>query len=230
MPLADGTTEEPPNIPGYGPDAQLLRLWCSMMPDGNGRVYVVPFNDQHIESGDIPACREFDTWMTSSVCLDALREKSTATDGLDEQQVSARVGASSLEDRPTTLDISGLPADMTQDDFIEILDREEASGLYDFIWMPLGKPDERRTAIVNMTRHEDAEVLITRLRNRNWWGDADTQYCEVAWSNPVQGFDELRRICRDMPENSQEIKESMQPKVFEHGFPMTLQEFDSRSA
>jgi len=126
---------------------------------------------------------------------------------------------------PTTLSISGLPQELTQDGFLEVLDREEFSGFYDFVFLPPAAASDKgtRNAIVNMTKHEYALALAARLHGKTSWGVGDgCDSCEVSWSLPLQGLSELIQVYRDSPESSPDVEAHLRPQLFSKGWPVPL--------
>lgn len=120
---------------------------------------------------------------------------------------------------PTTLVISNLPATLTQEDLLEHLDREEFSGFYDFVYLPLEEnATSNRHAIVNFTVHEKSVSLAVKLTGRTRWGSRDSANpCVVSWSMELQGLDDLVRAFQNTPEDGR-------PEVFKDGWPVAFPE------
>jgi hypothetical protein len=125
---------------------------------------------------------------------------------------------------PTTLMLSELPDDLTQEDFIEILDKEDFSGFYDFVTLPSraesGSERNFRYALVNCTRHEHALSLSGKMHGKTTWGASVSSHgCQVSWSQPMQGVSELIEHYRSDPSNSEDTPEEKRPAYFSEGWP-----------
>jgi hypothetical protein len=125
---------------------------------------------------------------------------------------------------PTTLMLSNLPLDLTQEDLIEILDREEFSGFYDFVFFPgIDIASQSRHAIVNLTEHKHGLDLAARFHGKSAWGVGDAECsCDVSWFLPVQGLSDLIRVYRDAPENHPDAPEECRPQIFSGGWPVSF--------
>lgn len=122
---------------------------------------------------------------------------------------------------PTTVILSNLPEDLIQEDLIEILDKEDFSGFYDFLYLP-SEPDCDRNsgyAIVNLTRHEYGLALSALLQGRTSWCGTTTSECQVTWSIPLQGVVELIKHYRNHPANHDNVPEDRRPTFFASGWP-----------
>mmetsp|Transcript_22195 Transcript_22195/g.39093 ORF Transcript_22195/g.39093 Transcript_22195/m.39093 type:complete len:361 (+) Transcript_22195:227-1309(+) len=120
---------------------------------------------------------------------------------------------------PTTLTISNLPEDFTQEDMIEILDKEGFSGFYDFVFLPPSDADAGKDsafAIVNLTHHAYGLALAARLHGRPHCGG------QVSWSLPLQGLTALEEHYSKHPANSDEVPSELRPTLFTGGFPKPL--------
>jgi len=205
VPVADGTVDcLPDDLNLLQATGSLIKLWCWVQPDGNGGMFVVPCTDRADEGPEF---------------LEAAA--SMMTSKLPEWSAGPYWPFNSA---PTTLEITSLPEDLTQEDFLEILDREEASGLYDFVFMPSisATASGSRFAVVNCTSNDHAETLVEKLRTRTFRGiDGCRQQCEVSWAS-VQGLDEMVEICRDAPENNEETLEQLRPQLFSKGWPVSM--------
>lgn len=125
---------------------------------------------------------------------------------------------------PTTLMLSHLPMELTQEDLLEVLDREEYSGLYDFVFLPEVDATSRcRYAVVNLTKHEHSLQLADRLNGKTTWGVGDSEYeCQVTWYPTVQGLSELIRVYRDAAENCPDMPEECRPQLFSEGWQVSF--------
>lgn len=125
---------------------------------------------------------------------------------------------------PTTLMLSNLPVEMMQEDLLEILDREELSGKYDFVFFPgIDATARSRHALLNATDHEHGREIAGLLHGKSAWGVADAELgCEVTWYLPVQGLSDLIRVYRDAPENHPDVPEEFRPQLFSGGWPVAF--------
>jgi hypothetical protein len=135
-----------------------------------------------------------------------------------------------LKAPPSTLILSHLPIELTLEDLLEVLDREEFSGLYDFVFLPgVDAASRSRYAIVNLTKHEHGLELAARLHGKSDWGIAVGECtCEVTWYPRVQGLSELIRVYRDAPENQPEVPEGCRPQIFSEGWPVSFPPHESQ--
>lgn len=122
---------------------------------------------------------------------------------------------------PTTLVLNHLPDDLLQEDLIEILDKEDFSGFYDFLYLPADLESGRNLgyAIVNLTRHEYGLALAASIHGRTSWCGASTSACQVSWSLPVQGLKQLLEHYRNHPANHESVPEDKRPTYFCGGWP-----------
>lgn len=94
---------------------------------------------------------------------------------------------------PTSLNLSGLPAELTQEDLLEVLDKRGFSGFYDFVFVPTDAQTRRGLgyAVVNLTRHAYGLSLAAQMHGFKAWGISDSAGpCEVEWSATAQGLEE----------------------------------------
>jgi len=122
---------------------------------------------------------------------------------------------------PTTLILSNLPTDLTQEDFIEILDKEGYSGFYDFAYLP-SDADHKHTkgyAIVNLTRHEYGLALSALMHDRTSWCGAESGECQVTWSIPLQGISQIKAHFKDHEACQDSVPEELRPTFFSGGWP-----------
>jgi hypothetical protein len=123
---------------------------------------------------------------------------------------------------PTTLMLSSLPDDLCQEDFIELLDKDDFSGFYDFVCLPTEVGSDRNLsyAIVNCTRHEHALSLAAKMQGKTSWGASrSSRECQVSWSLPLQGVSELIEHYRYHPSNSENVPSEKRPAYFSEGWP-----------
>lgn len=119
---------------------------------------------------------------------------------------------------PTTLTISNLPEDFTQEDMTEILDKEGFSGFYDFVFLPSDPNTGKHStiAIVNLTHHAYGLALAARLHGRSHCGG------QVSWSLPLQGLKALEEHYSNHPANNDDVPFELRPMLFKGGFPRPL--------
>jgi hypothetical protein len=217
VPCAEGWTEEPPDLNEDG--AQLARLWCWVQETSAGR-YVVPCTDKDANNIYQPevAIPPASFVMATSLPEDwqpELPEGSYVPEWTPGPYWPFNVV-------PTTLLLSNLPDALTQEDLLEVLDREEFSGLYDFVFLPeiSSKPSERH-ALVNVTQYEHGIAIAARLHGKSAWGIGDEmRECNVTWSLAAQGLADLVHVYRDAPENQADISDELRPMLFSKGFPV----------
>jgi hypothetical protein len=195
VPIADGEADQPPFVEGLEAEGTFMKLWCWAQPQGAaGQTTVVPCTDKG------------QTAPTNNA------EASDAQKSPCKTDVAAKGGGYVPEwssgpywpfnASPTTLLIQNLSLELTQEDLLEVLDREESSGFYDFVYL---RPSENskseailQEAIVNVTQHKHGLQLAARLHGRRFWGVNDDRSCKVTWSF-VQGLDNLVQVYRDAP-------------------------------
>mmetsp|Transcript_130102 Transcript_130102/g.324349 ORF Transcript_130102/g.324349 Transcript_130102/m.324349 type:complete len:374 (+) Transcript_130102:114-1235(+) len=215
IPCADGSSNEMPDPRAIPDDSRLVKLWCWAQPNGQGGMMVVPCTGKEAEvrAEDAPAAE--------SACAPVPPTSDTCI-GMPQWPEGPYYP---LNAAPTTLSISCLPKDLTQEELLEVLDREEFSGFYDFVFLPeKSEPcQSERHALINLVRHEYALTLASRLQGRTFWGVGDrTRSCEVTWSQPVQGLEALIQVYRDAPENHANVEEHLRPQLFSKGWPVPM--------
>jgi len=217
IPCADGSSDEMPDRHAMSDDSSLVKLWCWAQPDGQGGMMVVPCTGKGAE-----ICGE-GTQASRAEC--ACAPEPPAADTCIGMTQRSEGPYYPFNTRPTTLSISGLPKELTHEELLEVLDREEFSGFYDFVFLPEATETSQgeRCALVNLTRHEYALALAARLQGKTSWGVGDrTRSCEVAWSQPIQGLEELIQVYRDAPENHANVEEHLRPQLFSKGWPVPM--------
>lgn len=122
---------------------------------------------------------------------------------------------------PTTLVLSNLPSDLLQEDLIEILDKENFNGFYDFVHLPMDDEGNLNSgyAIVNLTRHEYGLSLSALMHGRTSWCGTSSSPCQATWSIPLQGRKQLIEHYRDHPSNRDSVPCDMRPQFFSGGWP-----------
>jgi hypothetical protein len=206
----------------------MMMLWCWLQPEvPAGRLRVVPCTTMdYCHPGDLSMssadylCEQFapsgaKPELAPECC--ALSVVSDEDFAPPEPPAGSHVpawanGAAFASDRkPTTLLLSNLPARLEQDDLVEMLDRLEFSGFYDFVFL-LPKEGGRRSAVVNLTRHTWALRLAAWIHGKSAWGEgvSDGASCEAAWSTADQGVDALVLRYRDAA-TDEEVPEEERP-------------------
>lgn len=189
LPVAEGSAQILPS------DRSLIKLWSWVQDDGQGGRLVLPSTER---VGEGPSLQEVAAPLLAS----------------QAQEPSCCIGSG-----PTTLRVADLPEEITQDDFLEILDREEASGLYNFVFLssstilPFGP---RRAAVVNCISAACAQSLAEKLSARTFWGAGSRRSCEVSWFG-VQGIGGLVEYFQGYSQQSGE--DDVQPLLFADGWP-----------
>jgi len=125
---------------------------------------------------------------------------------------------------PTTLTLSNLPAELTTDCLLEVLDKFGFSGFYDFVFLSMTE----RQATVNLIRHEYGLTLAATMHQFKRWGDGIvSDPCKVSWSLPLQGFSSLVAHFQKHPLNASGTPEHLLPQVFSKGWPVSFPDVKS---
>jgi len=210
VPVADGWMDlaclQPEHV-AHG----VTKLWCWVQQDTSGQVMVVPCL---ATEADVLQ-HQGHLYDSTDAVLHAIGEATAA-----EPSAPAWSGGQRQPCGATTLCIEGLPAAMTQEEFLEVLDREDCSGLYDFVFLPAPGPSDRK-ALVNFSMPSGAAALADRLQGRCRVGgqDAAAGGCQASLSRAPQGLDALVAAFSDSPENAPEVREELRPQLFEGGWP-----------
>lgn len=124
---------------------------------------------------------------------------------------------------PTTLVLCNLPADLLQEDLIEILDKEGFSGFYDFLYLASDSTGKNSgNAIVNLTRHEYGLALSALMQGRTSWCGTKSEECQVSWSMPTQGLTALVDHFQELGCSESPVPLDQRPTFFSAGFPSTF--------
>jgi len=124
---------------------------------------------------------------------------------------------------PTTLVLSELPQGLSQESLLEVLDRLSFCGFYDFVHLAFDPATEQNYgAVVNLLRHEYALSLAAKLHGRTHWNGEAAFPCQVRWSLPLQGLEDLMHHYRNHPWNSEAIEDNQRPQLFTNGWPAPL--------
>lgn len=193
-------------------DGSATQLWCWIKYDNKGCAFVVPCTDRSgLEADD---------------CLPSAAELACAPPPAPEGSFMPEWTYGPcwpFNAKPTTLLLDNLPVEVTQEGFLEVLDKEGFSGFYDFVFLETdpytGKGN--RAAVVNLIRHEYGLTLAARLHGRTCWGEGIiTDGCEVQWASAQQGLEANVEQYRHHPANDLSMPEQFRPSVFSKGWPV----------
>eukprot|EP00928_Gymnodinium_smaydae_P055872 TRINITY_DN39342_c0_g1_i1.p1 TRINITY_DN39342_c0_g1~~TRINITY_DN39342_c0_g1_i1.p1 ORF type:complete len:369 (-),score=72.30 TRINITY_DN39342_c0_g1_i1:190-1296(-) len=197
-------------------------LWCWAQPDGAGGTIVTPCTDREQPSLEVPAAEL------------ACAPPAPMPDDFEPTWISGPCWPFNIA--PTTLVLSGLPQHLTQDGLLEILDRYSLSGFYDFVYLAADPSTELNCgeAVINFTRHEYGLYAAAQLHGRTRWGTDDDEDklspCQVRWSLPLQGLEDLVREYRNHPWNSEDTPDDLRPQLFKDGWPTSFPAMSSSAA
>lgn len=192
----------------------VMEMWCWLQPDGHGSMMAIPCNDRPLHMVEkAPTAAEL-------ACAPA----PPATGSYRPAWVVAPRGH--VTSPPTTLVFSNLPSGLAQEALLEVLDRADFNGFYDFVFLE-ADPDTGLTcgtAVVNCTRHTYALSMAAQFHGRMSWPtrgeDTETNPCKVLWSSSLQGLESLISSFRDHPLNQAASLEELRPQLFKEGWPL----------
>lgn len=222
-PLVDGQVDEAAPLDlanAMRPD--LAVLWCWLQPDRQGQVSVTPCTmpAEPREKPVEPKYKAKPEKPLSEIEEECAPELPPAGSyALPDIQLGAEYSSDFVL---TTLLLSNLPAELERDDLLEVLDKEDFCGFYDFVFLFPVAGKDRRAAVVNMTRKRYARTLADRLQGKAKWGEGicdGTLKCQVTWSSS-QGLDALIELCGDQA--SDEIPAEQQPILMSQGWEVPL--------
>mmetsp|Transcript_29464 Transcript_29464/g.80580 ORF Transcript_29464/g.80580 Transcript_29464/m.80580 type:complete len:353 (-) Transcript_29464:223-1281(-) len=201
----------PPSFEDSGADGVdgYLPLWCWRQPS-NGGAIVSPITDKAAPNAEYKA---------------SLAELACAPKPPPEvfQMPQWNYGPVwPFNAQPTTLLLTNLPLELTQEALIEVLDREEFCGYYDFVSFPPADVSGAGLgyALVNVTKHEYGLALAARLSGRRTWGlGYMANACEVTWHLEAQGLADLVSYHHDVWYNAADVANELRPQVFSKGWP-----------
>lgn len=109
---------------------------------------------------------------------------------------------------PTTIEITGFPAELTQTKLISTFDVQGFYGLYDFVFLPMDEHggENEGYALVNLVRHVHALALVDHL--------LEFTGCSVKWSFTLQGQDALVNCFREESWLNVDTPDEMRPQIF----------------
>lgn len=214
-------------------DGTYMNLWCWTRVEATGETVIVPCTDKNVSN----ASEQPDlAWLSPPSSVKAI----DASEGAPEpppqgayvpEWVSGPVWPFNAQ--PTTLKLSGLPRELTQEDLLEILDREEFNGYYDFVYLPEDVRDtsDERYATINLTAHKYGLALAARLHGKKSWGVGDGSCsCTVTWSMPYQGLADLARFYRDKFKDDLKDSSHLHPQIFSRGWPVPFPSVVTKAA
>jgi hypothetical protein len=191
-------------------------IWCWLQQDGQGSMLAIPCNDRPIDMvEEAPTASEL-----------ACAPPPPATGSYRPAWVPRCTSEGHVCSPPTTLVLGNLPSGLTQEALLEVLDRAEFSGFYDFVFLEadLVTKSTCGIAFVNCTRHTYALAMAAKFHGRASWPTDDeddvTIACEVQWALPFQGLDSLVNGYRDHPLNEGTVPEELRPQLFKDGWPL----------
>jgi len=132
--------------------------------------------------------------------LGALKEKLAKLEAPEKKAMAtSEENTAAAKAAPTTLLIKYLPAEICEQEHLaEVLDRQEFSGVYDFVCV--WKAEKGCSALVNFTETKYGRRLARKLLGQTTWGCWVSECeCDVMWSQEVQGLDALVRDYQDTP-------------------------------
>jgi len=227
-PVCEGMMRGPPNDGG-----NYTNLWCWTETRADGVNMIVPLTDK----GLAESVAQVDlAWMPEPISLTdaAVVGCAPAAASADAHEPDWHRGPVwPFNADPTTLMLSNLPTELNQEDLLEVLDREEFNGYYDFVFLPEDDLDQKngRYAIVNLIAHEYGRTLAARLHGKTRWGVYnDAGPCGVTWALPYQGLADLVRVYRDMLENEPEVPSHLRPQIFSRGWPVEFPDISEAAA
>jgi hypothetical protein len=196
---------------------EAVEMWCWLQPDGQGSMFAVPCNDRPLHLIETPP----------SAAEQECAPPPPAVGSYKPQWMPEQWGH--ICSPPTTLVLSNLPTSLAQEDFLELLDRADFSGYYDFVFLEADLVTGRSNgiALVNCTRYVYALAMAAKFHGRTSWPTSDEDSaalsCEVQWSSIcLQGRDSLIEQYRDHPLNKTTVPEEMRPQLFKDGWPSPI--------
>mmetsp|Transcript_2882 Transcript_2882/g.4709 ORF Transcript_2882/g.4709 Transcript_2882/m.4709 type:complete len:519 (-) Transcript_2882:138-1694(-) len=129
------------------------------------------------------------------------------------------------EDR-TTIMLRNIPNNYTRQMLQELLDSKGFAAKYDFIYLPM---DFRSAAglgyaFVNLTTHTDAEEAFAKFQGFSDWKAVSQKVCEVAWGQPLQGFEAHVERYRNSPVMHKDVQDEFRPAIFQDGVQLPFPE------
>lgn len=165
--------------------------WCPESTSSNAYHAAPSTNDDTLRKENSELKQELDALKEKLAKLDGTEKKTTASASNEEA-----TAAKSVEF--TTLLIEHLPVEICETDhLVEVFDRLEFSGCYDFVYV--WKTEKGCSAIANFTDTKYGRRLARKLHSKTTWGSwVSDRECEVSWSKEVQGLDALVREYQDV--------------------------------
>jgi len=124
------------------------------------------------------------------------------------------------ETERTTIMLRNLPNDYTRDMVLGLLDEHGFASCYNFVYVPMD--NKRRLglgyAFVNLSKPADAHRAFDVLAGfAEWKVPGSIKVLEVAWGNPLQGFDAHVERYRNSPIMHPDVPDAFKPVVFDKG-------------
>jgi len=119
----------------------------------------------------------------------------------------------------TTLKLSNLPFDLTQDQLVELLQKTGFACKLDFIYLPVQVQSGKSCgfALVNMVTHCDANLLLFTIQNSENQLLLESGVSEASWSSDEQGYSRLVERYRNKSVMHHQVADTLKPKVFSEG-------------
>jgi hypothetical protein len=132
--------------------------------------------------------------------------------------------AQAAADQKTTVMLRNIPNNYNRDSFVELLDSQGFSGLYDFIYVPLDF--KSRVAIgyafLNFTSHVAALRAFDVFHGFSTWRGKSRKVCEVTWSETHQGLEANIEVVQSSKMNRRRVPEVCKPFIIKNGQRMML--------
>lgn len=124
----------------------------------------------------------------------------------------------------TTVMMKCLPANISNDQLLSIIDAEGFAGSYDFFYLPV---DFKNLAglgycFVNFEEARVAECFLAHFQGFSSWGMQSERVCLTTWSEALQGRNAHIERYRNSPVMHPSMPDHCKPKLFENGKPITF--------
>lgn len=128
-------------------------------------------------------------------------------------------GDAKVAAEPTTVMLRNLPNGYARSQLLELLDKHNFFGKYDFVYLPMDFRNGVNLgyAFVNLLAHEDALALTSALQGFCGWHSDSSKVCEVSWAHPHQGLREHVERYRNSPVMHASMPDEYKPMVFRSG-------------
>lgn len=125
-----------------------------------------------------------------------------------------------MTDQPwTTLMFRNLPNNYTRTMLLALLDRENFSGRYDFVYVPVDFSTTYGVgyAFINTTSRADAEAMWKHFSGFSSWEVRSRKVVEVTWSTPNQGLSVHIQRYRNSTLMRDDVPDEWKPALFSDG-------------